>query len=106
MSNVTPYWVDLSMDTSAYLFVIVVCLLTTITFGLGPALHVSRARANDVLKDGGRHGTSVRATRWTSVLITAEIALTLVLLTGAAVIWRTFVALYRADLVIDTSRIQ
>ena len=34
MPNVRPYWVDLSMDSSAYLFVAAVCLLTTLAFGL------------------------------------------------------------------------
>ncbi len=103
MPNVTPYWVDLSMDASAYLFVAVVCLCTTIGFGLGPALHTSGANANETLKHGRYSGG--RTTRWTGILVAAEIALTLVLLTSAGLMWRTFVGLYRADLVVETSRL-
>ena len=55
-----------------------------IVFGLAPALHVSKTDLNEVLKEGGRSGSSgIRARRWTSVLIVAELALTLVLLAGA-----------------------
>jgi predicted permease len=104
LPNATPYWIDLSMDTSAYLFIAAVCLVTTLGFGLGPALHLSRLNASDVLKTSGLQGTG-RAGRWSGVLVTAEIALTLVLLTGAGLMWRSFVALYQADRVIDTSRL-
>ena len=54
---------------------------------------------------GGRGGTGgPRARRWTSALIVAEIALTLVLLAGAGFMMRSFLALYRMDLGIDSSR--
>jgi putative ABC transport system permease protein len=106
LPNVTPYWVDLSMDSSAYGFLAVLCLLTTLAFGLGPALHISGRSVNDILKEGGRSSTAGRGgSRWSSVLITGEIALTLILLTGAGLMWRSFLALYRADLVIETSRL-
>jgi putative ABC transport system permease protein len=104
MPNARPYWVDLSMDGSSYLFIALVCLVTTIGFGLGPALHLSRGHANAILKDGGRWSTA-RTQRWSGVLVTAEIAMTLVLLTTAGLMWRTFITLYHADLVIDTSRL-
>ncbi len=104
MPSVRPYWVDLSMDLSAYLFVAAVCLITTVAFGLGPALYTSRKHASSILKGGGRHGTA-RAARWTGALIAGQIALTLVLLTITGLMWRSFITLYRADLVIDTSRL-
>jgi predicted permease len=104
--NVTPYWVDLSMDHSAFAFVAALCLLTTLAFGLGPALHMAGRSANRVLKEGGRSGLSGAAgSRWSSVLIVGEIALTLILLTGAGLMWRSFIALYRIDLVIETSQL-
>ena len=102
--NVRPYWVDVSMDGSAYLFVAAVSLITTVAFGLGPALCTSRSNAHNMLKDGGRLGPA-RTSRWTGALITGQIALTLILLTTAGLMWRSFFALYRADLVIDTSRL-
>ena len=102
--NARPYWADFSKDSTAYLFIAGTCLVTTLAFGLGPALHLSRRGTNAILKEGGRAGTR-RAARWTSALISAEIALALVLLTSAGLMWRTFIALSQTDLVIETSRL-
>ena len=76
-------------------------------FGLAPALHVSKTDVNEVLKEGGgRSGhRRLRARRWTGALIVVELALTLVLLAGAGFMMRSFLALYRLDLGIDTSRL-
>src|SRR5688572_25819405 len=72
--------------------------------GLAPALHVSKTNVNEVLKEGGRSGSvGVRARRWTGVLVVAELALTLVLLAGAGSMMRSFLALYRMDIGVDTS---
>jgi putative ABC transport system permease protein len=102
--NITPFWVDLSLDAFTYLFVVSVCLVMTLVFGLGPALYLSRNNATNVLKDGGRSST-VRTQRWTGALVTGEIALTLILMTTAGLMWRTFIAIRTTDLVIDTSRL-
>ncbi len=75
-------------------------------FGLAPALHVSKTDLNEVLKEGGRSGSSgMRARRWTSALIVAELALTLVLLAGAGLMMRSFLNLYRLDVGIETSQL-
>ena len=91
---------------SVFAFFAAVCLGTGIVFGLAPALHVSKTDVNEVLKEGGRSGSSgVRARRWTSVLIVVELALTLVLLAGAGFMMRSFLDLYRLDLGVDTSHL-
>ena len=83
-----------------------VCLGTGIIFGLAPALHVSKTDINEVLKEGGRSGSSgIRARRWTSVLIVVELALTLVLLAGAGFMMRSFLTLYRLDVGVETSHL-
>lgn len=100
----TPYWVDLSMNEPVFLFLAAVCLVATLASGLAPALHVSKTNVNEVLKQSGRSGaTGIRARRWTSAFMIAQIALTLILLSGAGLMARSFVSLYRADRVIDTS---
>ena len=98
-----PYWMTFTMDPIVFGFLVAVCLATGIAFGLAPALHVSRTDVNEVLKEaGGRSGTGgMRARRWTSALVTAEIVLTLVLLAGAGFMMRSFLVLYRADLGFD-----
>jgi len=98
-----PYWIQFTMDASVFAFFAVVCLATGVIFGLAPALHVSKTDLNDVLKEGGRSNAGgVRARRWTSALIVVELALTLVLLAGAGFMMRSFLALYRMDLGVET----
>jgi len=101
-----PYWIQFTMDAQVFAFFAAVCLGTGIVFGLAPALHVSKTDLNEVLKEGGRSGSSgVRARRWTSVLIVAELALTLVLLAGAGLMMRSFLTLYRLDVGVDTAHL-
>jgi putative ABC transport system permease protein len=101
-----PYWITFTMDWRVFGFMAVVCLATGILFGLAPALQVSRTNVNEVLKDGSR-GTSggVRSRRMASVMVVAEIAMTLVLLTGAGLMIRSFLALYTLDVGIETSHL-
>jgi putative ABC transport system permease protein len=101
-----PYWIQFTMDGQVFAFFAAVCLGTGIVFGLAPALHVSKTDLNEVLKEGGRSGSSgVRARRWTSALIVAELALTLVLLAGAGLMMRSFLNLYRLDVGVETSQL-
>ena len=87
-------------------FFAAVCLATGIVFGLAPALYISRTSVSEVMKDGGRSGSAgMRARRWTTGLIVAELTLTLVLLSGAGLMMRSFLNLYRMDIGIDTSRL-
>jgi predicted permease len=101
----TPYWVDLTMDWRVFRFVAALCLGSSIVFGLAPALHLSKTDVNDVLKDSGRSAGGARARRWTGALMVFELALTLILLTGAGLLVRSFVTRYRTDLVIDTTNL-
>ena len=101
-----PYWIQFTMDAQVLAFFAAVCLGTGIVFGLAPALHVSKTDLNEVLKEGGRSGSSgMRARRWTSMLIVAELALTLVLLAGAGLMMRSFLNLYRLDVGVETSHL-
>ena len=101
-----PYWIQFTMDAKVLGFFAAICLGTGIVFGLAPALHASKTDLNDVLKEGGRSGSSgMRARRWTSALIVAELALTLVLLSGAGLMMRSFLNLYRMDVGVETSQL-
>ena len=77
-------------------FTMLLALGTGLLFGLLPAL-VSTASANDSLREGGRHGSSPRARRALATLVVAEVALSLVLLTGAGLLIRSFMRLQNID---------
>jgi predicted permease len=101
-----PYWIQFTFDARVFAFFAAACLLTGIVFGLAPALHISKTDINEVLKEGGRSGGGgIRARRWTSALIIAELTLTIVLLAGAGFMIRSFLTLYRLDLGIETSHL-
>src|SRR5580698_4801053 len=70
------------------------CLLSIVTgilFGLTPALHASSTDPNRDLKEGTRSGTpSVRQNRFRGVMVATEIALSVVLLSGAGLLVHSF----------------
>jgi putative ABC transport system permease protein len=70
-------------DLPVLAFLCGVTLLTAILFGLAPALGMSQTRVGDALKDESRGGTSTANTRLRNAVVTAEIAVSLVLLVGA-----------------------
>jgi predicted permease len=101
-----PYWMVFSMDGAVFAFFFAVCVLTGIIFGLAPALYISKTSVSEVMKDGGRSGSAgMRARRWTAGLIVAELTLTLVLLSAAGLMVRSFLHLYQMDIGVDTSRL-
>ena len=65
----------------------------------------SKTDVSGVMKEGGRTGIAPRTRRWTQALVAAELALTLILLAGAGLMVRSFLALYRADRLIDASQV-
>ena len=82
------------MDGRILLFAFGVSIVTGVLFGLVPALQLSRPTLNMSLREGGARTTAGTARQRTrSALVVAEIALSLVLLVGAALMIRTFLAL-------------
>ena len=101
-----PYWIDYAMDGRVLGLVVATCLATGVGCGLVPALQVSKTNVNDRLKDGGRAGSGaggVGTRRWTTILLTAEVALTLILLSGAGLMGRSFLALQAETSVVDAA---
>ena len=93
-----PSFVQPHMDWKVLAFVIALTCGAGLLVGLLPALQGSRADLNDVLKDGmrGSSGGRERA-RVRSILVVAEVALSLLLLVGAGLMVRSFLNLQRVD---------
>jgi predicted permease len=100
-----PYWMHFPVDTHVVLVVVTLCLLSTLAFGLAPALVLSKAEFSGVMKEGGRTGIAPAVRRWTQALLVAEVAVTVILLGGAGLLARSFLAVYRADQVLDPSSV-
>ena len=71
-------------------FAVGLSIVTTLLFGLAPALTASRADLNTTLKSGGGWGGSAIRLRSRQFLIAAEVALALMLLAGAGLMIRSF----------------
>ena len=93
-----PRLSEIGLDVTVFAFAGLLTLVTGLLFGLAPAVQHSRVDITHSLKEAGRGtaGGSGRTLR--RALITAEVALALVLLTGGVLLIQTFVRLQRADL--------
>ncbi|PYT19041.1 MAG: hypothetical protein DMG58_37095, partial [Acidobacteria bacterium] len=86
------------VDTRLLVFTLSVSILTGVLFGVAPALRASRCAVLGPLKEGGaQSGMGAGGHGLRRILVVAEVALTLVLLTGAALMLRSFEKLYTQD---------
>jgi predicted permease len=98
-----PRWRGFEIDRVVLAYAVGASVLTGLLFGLAPALSASSPRLSDTLKDGGRTSIeSRRSTRFRAGLTIAEVALSVVLLTGAGLLIRSFVQLLDVDPGFDT----
>ena len=89
-----PYWIQFTIDGVVIAYLVAICVVTSLVFGLAPALQVARTSVGSILKQGGRGSTGSRQMRgFSSALVVLELALTLVLLVGAGLMARSFMAL-------------
>ncbi len=94
---------EIDVDGRVLAFTALTCLLTTLTFGLAPALQAARQDPQRTLQGGGRSGTSAARHRVRSLLILGEVALSVVLLVGAGLLVRSFLALQQVRPGFDAS---
>jgi putative ABC transport system permease protein len=92
-----PRLEQIALDTQVVAITLLVAVATGVLFGLVPAL-VSTRQAGEALREGGRHGASRRLHRLLGAMVVAEVALSLVLLTGAGLMMRSLVKLRGTDL--------
>ena len=89
---------EIALDTTALTVAGLLTVLTGIMFGLAPALQHARGEATTSLREGARGQAGGGGWTLRRGLIVAEVALALILLTGAGLLLRTFARLQSADL--------
>jgi predicted permease len=90
-SHAVPRLVDATIDMRVLIFALLLSLLSGVIFGLGPALSLSRASLALALKDGARtFSAGVAGLRTRRFLMALQLALSVVLLTGAGLMIRSF----------------
>ena len=86
------------MDVRVFLFVFVISLLTGLLFGLLPAWSASRGDIGEGLRENARTtATGISRSPLRSFLVTAELALALILLAGAGLLIKGFLRLRSVD---------
>jgi putative ABC transport system permease protein len=94
------------LNVPVLMFSLGVAFLTAVVFGLMPALQGARSDLVEPLRDAGKgQGGAFRRGRLSGALVVIEVALSLVLLTGAGLLMRTFVKLQTVDLGFDPDKI-
>jgi putative ABC transport system permease protein len=88
---------EIGIDGGVFGFTLLISLGAGILFGLIPALQASKVNLSDALKDGGRSSGGDGHNRLRNLLVVSEVALALALLTGAALMLRSFVRLMNVD---------
>ena len=89
---------EMQVDARAALFALALGVVSTVLFGLTPALRAARLNVREGLSGGERGATGdVRSRTLRDALVVAEVALAVVLLVGAGLLVRSFTTLVRID---------
>jgi predicted permease len=92
--RISPYAIprlsETTIDARVLAFTLGVSVLTGILFGAGPAISLWRTNLHDALKDGTRNSPGLPGLRIRRVLAAVELALAIVLLTGAGLMLKSF----------------
>jgi putative ABC transport system permease protein len=86
------------LSSGLLLFTLGISIVTGILFSIVPALQAARTSLNDALRQGGRGGVGGRRTTARDALIVLEVAMALVLLTGAGLMLKTMAKLRAIDI--------
>ena len=94
-----------SIDGTVLAFSLVITLVTPLIFGLAPALAATRRSLVEGLKEGSKGSGGPGAVRGRKVLVTVQIAMAVVLTTGAGLMVRSFSAVQAVDVGFDPERV-
>ncbi|MES1194653.1 MAG: ABC transporter permease, partial [Opitutus sp.] len=95
VSSQLPPGTVLTLDWSALAFTACVTLVSGLLVGLAPAVQASRSGLIEVLKDASRGSSGARGGKFRAMIIVGQVALSLVLLVGSALLLLSFIRLQR-----------
>ncbi len=86
-----PRMEQASIDTRVLVFTLITAVLTSVLFGILPALFASRINLIEFLKSGGNRGSVGTRNRLRSILIIGELGLVVILLAGTGLLLRSYI---------------
>ena len=90
VSSQIPHVQTARIDATVLLFTVAIMLLTGVLCGLAPALRSAHINLQDAIKEGTRGSTSGSNKRLNNLFVVSQLALSLVLLIGAALFLQSF----------------
>jgi predicted permease len=97
--NTIPDESEITLNTPVLIFTLIVSAITSLVFGLAPTLHIcGRDLANSLRETGRGVAGNLRQALLRKSLVVGEVALSLMLLVGASLMIRTFLAMQEIDL--------
>lgn len=88
-----------ALDVRVLFFALGISFLSGLVFGIAPGLQTSNVDANEALKAGGRGSTTAKgAGRLRTILVISEIAMAVLLICGAGLLFRSFLRLQEVPL--------
>ncbi len=102
-TQVAMMGIDFRLDQRAVAFAFATAFFSLIVFGVAPAVQSCRVSLVSELKEGGAAATAPGRAWARNVLIIGQVALSVVLLTGAGLLVRTFIKASRQDFGFDAS---
>jgi putative ABC transport system permease protein len=81
---------NLAIDGGVLCFSAGLSILAAVLFGVLPALHSSRANAHDALKQAAGRGEGHSQRRWSQLLVAGQMALAIILLSGASLLLKSY----------------
>jgi predicted permease len=100
-----PHLDSVAIDARVLAFTTVVSLLTSLLFGLAPALKISQSQPAAALKEGRSASGGISGRRLRSLLLITEFSLAVLLLAGAGLLLRSFNKLQAVDPGFDPARV-
>src|SRR5678815_2987333 len=100
-----PYLAATQANWRVLGFTLGISILTGIVFGLAPATAALKLNLQNSLKEGGRTGSGADRYRLRNLLVIAEIALAVILLTGAGLMMKSLWRLLHVNVGFDTSNV-
>jgi putative ABC transport system permease protein len=93
-----PFWIQFKIDARVLAFAAFASVLTTLAFGLLPALRASRPDVRAELSDGGQNASLGQGgVRLRAALVVGELAIALVLLAASGLLIKTFLRISQPD---------
>ena len=100
-----PPLAPVRLDGTVVAFTLILGVVTTLVFGLAPALRTLRLNLVESLREGSQQTVTGQRQRLRNVLVVAEVSLAVILVIGAGLMVRSLGALGRIDLGFDADRL-